>query len=62
MARHPRYEDTVSYDATPEADAEDDRFDPNSGRPWSEIATARREAARLATVEKAALFLTGIAA
>lgn len=57
MARQPRYEDYVSYDADPVEEEADERFDPNSGRPWSEIAAQRREAHRQAVVEKTAMTL-----
>lgn len=57
MTRQPRYEDTVTYDADPVEEPADERFDPSSGRPWSEIAAQRREASRQAVVEKAVLFM-----
>lgn len=57
MSAAARYEDTVSYDPDPVEEPLDERFDPNSGRLWSEIAAQAREARRIATVEKASLYM-----
>jgi len=46
MARQPRYEDTVTYDADPVEEAADERFDPHSGRPMAEIAEFFRARAK----------------
>lgn len=56
MARQPRYEDTVTYDADPVEEAADERFDPHSGRPMAEIAEFFRARARaeLAAIREAA--------
>lgn len=40
--RAPRYEDYVTYDPEPEVEPEDERYDPQSGRPIAEIAAWKR--------------------
>lgn len=37
MTRQARYDDYVTYDADPVEEAADERFDPKSGRPMTEI-------------------------